>query len=80
MKKLQDEFESLQQIDVAEEIMEESSKATIESIEAKIDESIDETVEAKLKTNLSILESLYITACNHPLLINQVLQLFLVCQ
>lgn len=60
MKKLQNEFESQQQLVATEEIKEESSKTTIESIEKKIDESIDETVEAKLKTNLSILESLYI--------------------
>lgn len=60
LKKLQDEIESQQQLDVAEEIMEESSKATIESIETKIAESIDETVEAKLKSNLSILESLIV--------------------
>ena len=57
MKKLQDEIESQQQIDVAEEIIEEANKVTIEET---IDETIDETVEAKLKSNLSILESLIV--------------------
>jgi hypothetical protein len=51
MKKLQDEIESQQQIDVAEEIIEKANKVTIE-------ETIDETYETILKSNISILESL----------------------
>ena len=53
MKKLNDEIEKQQKLEVSEELIEE----TIETI---VEESIDETVEAKLKSNLSILESLIV--------------------
>ncbi len=51
MKKLNDEIEKQQKLEVSEELIEE----TIETI---VEESINETDEAILKSNISILESL----------------------